>query len=56
MKEERKEKFWTMVGGIGIILLWIGACAMDGEDLILPALMILTGLGLCYGSARILEK
>lgn len=53
MTEERK---WTIVGGFGMLLFWIGACAADSQNLVLPALLIFAGLGLCWASAMRLEK
>lgn len=46
---------WTLIGGIGMILLLAGASAMDSECLAAPIIMILVGLALCALSARVME-
>lgn len=50
-----KEKIWTVIGGIGMIMLLAGASAMDSETVSLPVLMVVFGLGLLVASARNLE-
>lgn len=50
-----KEKIWTMLGGLGIVLLFTGAAAMDSERILVTALMVAAGLTLCTLSARVLE-
>lgn len=52
----KREKLWTIIGGIGMMLFWFGACAADSENMVMPAMMIIAGLALCYGSAMKLEK
>jgi uncharacterized membrane protein HdeD (DUF308 family) len=56
-KEEKrmKEKLWTVIGGIGMIILFAGASAMDSETMSLPVLMVFVGLGLSVAAARNLE-
>lgn len=51
-----KEKIWTILGGIGMILLLAGASAMDSETMAAPVIMTLAGLTLCCISARKTEK
>ena len=51
-----KEKIWTIIGGIGTLLLWIGITGADSDLWIASVGMILAGLGMCYASAKILEK
>ena len=50
-----KEKLWTVIGGIGMIILFAGASAMDSETMSLPVLMVFVGLGLSVAAARNLE-
>lgn len=46
---------WTIMGGVGMILLLAGASAMDSECLVIPIVMVTVGLALCVLSARVLE-
>lgn len=50
-----REKIWTMVGGLGIIMLFVGAASMDSERILIQVIMIAAGLALCVLSARVLE-
>lgn len=49
-----KKKVWTVLGGIGFLLMLAGASAMDSESMIIPATMAIGGVLLCNISARVL--
>ena len=51
-----KEKFWTIMGGTGMIMLYVGVSAMDSECMIIPAAITIGGLLLCSASARVLYR
>lgn len=51
-----KEKFWTIMGGTGMIMLFAGVCAMDSECMIIPAVITIGGLLLCSASASVLYR
>ena len=53
--KDMREKIWTMVGGLGIIMLFVGAASMDSERILIQVIMIAAGLALCVLSARVLE-
>ena len=40
-----------ILGGIGFVLLMIGAAAMDSEQVIIPVIILFTGLGLLVWTA-----
>ena len=50
-----KERLLTIMGGLGIVMLFGGAAAMDSERILLQVIMIAAGLALCFLSARELE-
>ena len=51
-----KEKLWEIVGGAGLVLLLIGVAGMDSEMWLIPAVLMIAGLAMCYTSAMALEK
>lgn len=48
------KKIWEVIGGIGMILLILGAAAMDSECMLLPVALAITGLVMCCASARVI--
>lgn len=47
-----REKIWTVIGGIGWILLLGAASAMDSEQMMIPICMAAVGIALCCISAK----
>lgn len=43
--------FGNILGGIGLVLLFIGGCAMDSPNKIVPAAMAICGTALCIWAA-----
>ena len=49
-------KFWDVMGSIGFVLMMLGGSGMDSECIIVPIVMLVTGLALLAGDAIYQER
>lgn len=49
-----KQKIWTIIGAIGIFLIFAGGAALDSKSMALPVIMVAAGLVLSYLSSRVI--
>lgn len=47
-----KKTIWSIIGTIGFFLMLAGFCAIDSEDMMIPAIMGVVGLILLCACAR----